>query len=490
VRLACLSVPGFIVQVHVRAAPRLMGTAFAVVAVGDRDVPRVLAASRPAVAAGVKPGLSVTQARAVAADVTLIDATPAAYLEARHALGEAALGLSVTVDIEDEGAVYARLPPGGSVSSFAERLLGAATCLGFHGRVGVADDRFTAWAATQMRAKERVRVVPAGGSAAFLAPLGLELLGDYIDVDVRRTLGLLGVRTLGDFAALPPPSVGRRWARDAVDASALARGLDTRPLVAFSPTEPIRESLELEDDIVEIEPLAFVLRPLFERSIVRLAGRARAVARAALRIRGEGRATEIVVAPTQPTTSARMLVDLSRAHLAERKLEHPIRTVEVEILADGEAVSETLDLFPHEVDTVAPAQVDLAVARLSAAFGADAVFGAELQDRHRPEAAWAKRRFSPVAPAPKRRARAKQETVAALPSHPTPTRILTPPVPIEKAPAPPPDDTVRPISLDGEWWTDEPFARDYFEVATSDGGRYWLYRDRTDGRFYLHGVFD
>jgi len=63
-------------------------------------------------------------------------------------------------------------------------------------------------------------------------------------------------------------------------------------------------------------------------------------------------------------------------------------------------------------------------------------------------------------------------------------------VPIENAPAPPPDDTVRPISLEGEWWTENPFARDYFEVATSDGGRYWLYRDHADGRFYLHGVFD
>ncbi len=47
-----------------------------------------------------------------------------------------------------------------------------------------------------------------------------------------------------------------------------------------------------------------------------------------------------------------------------------------------------------------------------------------------------------------------------------------------------------PTRLEGEWWTEAPMARDYFEVETEDGGHYWLYRDRADGRFYLHGVFD
>ena len=442
-----------------------------------------------------------------------------------------ALGLSVTVDIGDEGMVYALLPPGGAGAAFGEKLVAAAARLGFHGRVGVADDRFTAWAATQMRPRERVRVVPAGGSARFLAPLGLELLGAFMDVEVRKTLELLGVRTLGDFAALPPPSVGRRWARGAVDAQALAKGLDPRPLEAFLPSEPVRESIELEADVVELEPLAFVLRPLFERAIARLAGRARAVARAALRLRGGGeRTTELVIAPSQPTTSARILVDLSRAHLAEKKLEHPVRTVALEILADGEAVSEALELFPRDVEAAQPAQVDLAIARLRAGFGAEAVFGAELADRHRPEAAWAKQPFAAAATAtgagaggsPPSRRRGQNPKTPKTPKKELPRilpvvarggvaalRLLSPPTVVEAEGSPPDEDPPRPprtlelggvrhqvveasgpTRLEGEWWTDEPLGRDYFEVATDDGGRYWLYRDHADGRFYLHGVFD
>ena len=51
--------------------------------------------------------------------------------------------------------------------------------------------------------------------AAFLAPLPLELLP--LEDEVRQMLHTLGIHTLGDFAALPPPSVGRRWNQGGVD---------------------------------------------------------------------------------------------------------------------------------------------------------------------------------------------------------------------------------------------------------------------------------
>ena len=80
---------------------------------------------------------------------------------------------------------------------------------------------------------------------------------------------------------------------------------------------------------------------------------------------------------------------------------------------------------------------------------------------------------------------------------PMPVRLLEPPVAVETEGDPPRTVDRKavtaasgPMRLQGEWWTDDPLARDYFEVATQDGGHYWLYRDHSDGRFYLHGVFD
>jgi protein ImuB len=505
-RFACLHVPGFALQVHARTTPGLKDAAFAVLSEGEREIPRITACSRRARDAGLRPGLTATQARAVAADVTLVDAAPRAYAQAMQALGEAALALSVTVDIQTMGRVFARVPPG-KAAPWADKLVTAAARVGFQARVGVADDRFTAWAATQALPRQRARVVPAGGSAAFLAPLPLELLP--LDDDVRRMLTLLGIKTVGDFAALPSPSVGRRFAQASTDAQALARGQDRTPLVAYLPTEPVCEALELETAVTELEPLAFVIRPLAERVLARLSGRGAAVARLALRLSGEGRRTEVVVAPTQPTTSARAIADLSRAHLAERTLEHPVTSIELAVLEEGEAVAGSLDLFPRAHDTVDVAAVDVAVARLRAAFGPESVHAARLVDRHRPESAFEKVPFS-IAPPPRRRRKEPPRVIPIVARGGTEAlRLIEPPASVEAdgvvegedPPRPPRAVAIGgkrrrvaaargPTRLEGEWWTDEPIARDYFEVETDDGGRYWLYRDHADGRFYLHGVFD
>jgi protein ImuB len=513
-RTACLHVPGFLLQAHARALPGLQGTAFAVLSCVEHQVPRLVACSRRAREAGLRAGLTATQARAVASDVRLLDGDPAAYAAAMQALGEAALALSVTVDIETQGSVFARVPPGpGKAGAWGEKLLDAAARVGFQGRVGIADDRFTSWAATQVVPRARVRVVPAGGSAALLAPLGLELLP--LDADVRHMLELLGVRTLGDFAALPPPSVGRRWAQDSVDAQALARGEDRTPLRAFHPREPVREAIELDAPVVELEPLAFVLRPLAERAVARLSGRGRAVARLAVRLSGEGKTTEVLVAPTQPTTSTRTLVDLARTHLAERTLEHPVAAVEMIVVEEGDAAPGTLELFPRHGEAPDPAAVDLAVARLRAVFGAEAVHGTRLVERHRPEAAYEPVAFALEAPAPRKKRRPAPRVVPMLTyrSGATALRLVEPPASVdaevevdadtqrEDPPRPPVAVAIGgrkrrvaaahgPTRLEGEWWTESPLQRDYFEVETDDGGHYWLYRDHADGRFYLHGVFD
>jgi protein ImuB len=47
-----------------------------------------------------------------------------------------------------------------------------------------------------------------------------------------------------------------------------------------------------------------------------------------------------------------------------------------------------------------------------------------------------------------------------------------------------------PTKVDSEWWSESPVTRDYYEVETQDGGRYWVFKKKTDGQYYLHGIFD
>src|ERR687895_387374 len=66
-------------------------------------------------------------------------------------------------------------------------------------------------------------IVPPGGSRAFLAPFPVAALDrpDLADLMVR-----LGLRTLGDLAALPRADLATRFGPEGARASRLASGLD------------------------------------------------------------------------------------------------------------------------------------------------------------------------------------------------------------------------------------------------------------------------
>lgn len=253
-RLACLHLPALPLQVEVRTHPGLLGQAVAVVAAGEvSDHPRVVACSRAAFEAGVRPGMSPGQARQLADGAAIVPGSPGRWRDEVFSLAEElgaiapgsdgrGVDLSEAVSgarILPNAVLFAEVPAGQRSERFARRLLDIAARRGYLGRVGVAWDRFTARAAARMRDEEPVVVVPRGRSAEFLAPLPLELLP--LRDEVRSLLRAAGVRTLGQFAALPPPSVGR--ADDAVDYRELARGNGPSELVRTSALRARRAAL-------------------------------------------------------------------------------------------------------------------------------------------------------------------------------------------------------------------------------------------------------
>jgi protein ImuB len=47
-----------------------------------------------------------------------------------------------------------------------------------------------------------------------------------------------------------------------------------------------------------------------------------------------------------------------------------------------------------------------------------------------------------------------------------------------------------PERIETGWWRGADVERDYYVVTTQAGSRYWLFRRRGDGRWFLHGCFD
>ena len=317
-RIACIHIPQYALQCATRLDPSLRGAAIAmvdggdslrpahrsgVVAAGVLNVPVVVACSRAAWALGVRLGMTATAARSVAPEVSIVAVESASERETVRAIADSVLGLTPIVDVGGRVgaggahlAMYAEVPQKTRGSTFGDRVVERLSQLGVTGRVGIADDRFTAWVAaaygaearqlrstesgTVARAEAAVTMVPRGGSASFLAPRPLSLLA--ISAEVQHMLEGLGVRTLGEFAALPAPSIARPLE---ADYRALARGESGAHLRAYTPEAAIREELVVANNVLDSSeslsgPTAIL--QLARRIALRLGGRARAAARVEL----------------------------------------------------------------------------------------------------------------------------------------------------------------------------------------------------------------
>jgi protein ImuB len=228
-RIACLHLPAFPLQVEVLQRPELVGRAVAVLSPPPR--PRVAFCSRAAHEAGVRAGMPSLAARGLAPDLVAIEPAEARWRQALAELAGELADLSPAVEVSAaSGSILLEVPAGRRSAEVARTLLAAADGAGYRGaRVGIAGDRFTAQAAARFGG-EPVTLIRRGQSAGFLAPLSIDLLP--LQPEVRSMLWAAGVRTLGQFAALPPPSVDRPCT---VDYRELARGNGPSELTPFRP---------------------------------------------------------------------------------------------------------------------------------------------------------------------------------------------------------------------------------------------------------------
>jgi protein ImuB len=143
--------------------------------------------------------------------------------------------------------------------------------------VGIADTPFAAEQAARVRhADGRHRIVPSGGSAAFLAPLPMSVLGQD---DLSMLLGRLGITTLGEFAALTDEQVRDRFGTDGAFLHRLAGGRDPREVSARAIPPDLAVDAPFEPPLDRADQVAFAFRRSADTFMERL-GAAQLVATA------------------------------------------------------------------------------------------------------------------------------------------------------------------------------------------------------------------
>jgi protein ImuB len=493
-RIACVRLPGFVLQVHLRGgaasadAPVAVSSAVDGAATARRDarrttVPRLVAVSRAAAAAGIQPGMTVTQAQATLSSLILLPFDEPLVRGTVTTLAESLLGLSPTVE-PHPGWFF--LVTDARLAHAAHRLVES---LRFAARVAVADERFTA-AAVAHAANAPVVVVTPGDSAAALAPLPLGLLP--LTTEIARGLHLLGLRTLGDFARLTEAQVAARWGRTGVLLHRLTRGIDPTPLRAFSPPARLTEELRLDPPVTTLGALDLGLARITEAVALRLQGRGSGATHVTVVVTLDHAPTHtLTLRPTRPIATARPLHDLVGAMLGESRFAAPVTGLTVVVDQAVPVKPANLDLFAHRRER-AGHELDMCLVRLRAFLGEPAVHGVKLTDSYRPEAMYERVPFALPAEGDTKHPGDTSAPSGAL-------RLLDPPVPVDLVEGPPPmmrafGDSRRiahargPLRVSGEWWRTG-FARDYFEVILEDGAHYWLYRDES-GCVFAQGVMD
>ncbi|MBA4492658.1 DNA polymerase Y family protein [Paracoccus sp. S1E-3] len=489
---------------HQAAAPQAgsappANTPFALWVEGTHG-PVIHAANPVARAAGITLGARLTDMRAILPDLRADPADPAgdAAALAQLALWARRFCPWTTVDASGPGAPGLVMDTTGSahlwrgeagmLTAIRDQLAG----LGHAATVAFGPTWGAAWALSRYAAG-----IAYDGAALHPLPVAALRLSEATALILRR----LGLKTVGDLAAMPRVALARRFARhDAADNPLirLDQAMGRLPEPISPPDPPVRFRVEsrLPEPVLDATHHLPDLAAALCRALSAAAQGARLLRLSVWRTDGEIRWIEAGAA--SPTRDPDHMVFLFRDRL-ER--------------IDPGFGFDLIELAAPETEAFAPTQRDLGGAanesrdlprlidRLAARFGADRLRRPALLDSHIPERSHTETALHGIPPP------------IATEAQDRPARMLDPPEEVRVLYAVPegppaqfqwrgkPTRITRwqgPERIAPEWWLDHPGTRlrDYYKIEDERGQRLWLYREGLAGdgrgpapRWFVQGVF-
>jgi DNA polymerase-4 len=141
--------------------------------------------------------------------------------------------------------------------------------VGLTASVGIAEVKFAAKVASDLRKPDGLVVVPDGGVREFLAPLPVSRLWG-VGPKTEKVVLALGLRTIGDVARSEDAWLERELGSLGPWLSALARGIDPRPVEADREAKSIGAEETFEEDLQGED-----LHPFLHGQALRVAARLR-----------------------------------------------------------------------------------------------------------------------------------------------------------------------------------------------------------------------
>ncbi|MGE5568906.1 MAG: hypothetical protein ACM3S5_07715 [Rhodospirillales bacterium] len=367
-----------------------------------------------------------------------------------------------------------------SARNVAEAMARRAAELGLNANIAVADNPDTAvhgarWfrGVTMMDAEK-------------LAGIPVEVLG--APEDITGTLALWGIRTFGAFAALPEDGVAERLGALGVHYQKLARGESVRPLVPAKEAPSFEDSFDLEYPLVLLEPLSFILGRLLGTVCGRLDSHGLATHELRVSLKLETGTHERTLRLPYPMRDARSFLKLITLDLEAHPPGAPVTAVSISAEPVNPRVVQHGLFLPKAPE---PQKLELTLARIAKLVGEGNVGAAELLDTHRP-GAFVMKRFGSAngamrvgrrprlalrvfRPALRAQVQTQGGRLARVTARGIRGRVVA---------------AAGPWRTSGDWWREDAWSRDEWDVELSGGALYRLYRDRRDGAWFVEGSYD
>jgi len=414
-------------------------------------------------------------------------------------------------------------------------------------RVAMADTAGAAWAvahfAERPRAAQRSirdssrrrwevpQVVPAGETVSALMSLPCAAL--RISEATIERLASLGVTTIGQVTRLPRAGLSSRFDEELLRRLDQATGRRDEVIRAEHVPEALITEQGLECSTDSREAVEHVWRQLVDQLCEELLKRGEGALRLECSLElDDGQTLSMSVGTYRPVAASRHLKDLLELQWERLLLCEAVWKVSVSASVTARLERRQQALFADAVadgglsDGPQREALSVLVDRLSSRLGREGVLTVSLTGdavpeygfRTRPVADRGMRRASPKKSAAATRSNTPAEETGAAGESTLRTRRGPRPLWVERRPqriavvaamvvgetgpeGPPArfriantDHVVGrcwgPERIETGWWRGASVRRDYYRVETTAGLRFWLFRCRRQGEWFLHGMFD
>ena len=390
-----------------------------------------------------------------------------------------ALGDAVVFDIRGLGLIFGTPR---EIATAIERRMG------LRANLAIASNPDAAMHAA--RGIKGTTVIDPGREAEVLARLPLFVLGG--SGEFAQTMDLWGVRTFGDFAALPPLGVAARLGDEGIAMQRLARGEGNRLL--RTPKDPLEfvEELEPEATLDLMEPLLLLIGRMLGDVCARIAAHSLSADQLRLKLKLERAADyHLTLDFPVPMIDVQVFLKLLQLEMAAKPPLAPVERIRIELKPVEPRVTQHGLFLPAAPE---PQKLEITLARIRNLVGAANLGSPEVIDTHRPDSfrlrdlrrdsrnalsavraskmRFILRRFRP--PQYAQVWRSPDGQPARISSSKAQGRVLA---------------CAGPWHTSGDWWTIDPWNREEWDIETA-ASLLRIHRDCRRGEWFVEGSYD